>query len=216
MDIKRTIKSLVIFIVVGVLSGCNDKLDAGFEIVSVKKIGSPKIADVIGNDASLPLIEYWNSVDFLVLTLRSTKNLVSYIKKKSASLYVEGSFCERPNTSVLLTIPSLYHQSADIISLKLFDEEKIKPDSNGWFYYNIVIFSSWDKEREIPAAFRKPNDNTNYASFSLESQAQDICIEIRGGNMVTTYQFETIILSKSQIEDAMGWRDGMVRPSRTP
>lgn len=204
MEIKSIVKSLLIYIIVGVLIGCNEKIDAGFEIVSVKQIDRLNIADVIGNDASMPLVEYWSSGDFLVLTLRSTKNLVSYIKEKSASLYVEGTFCERPNTSVLLTIPNLYHQNVDIISLKLFEEEKIKPESNGWFYYNIVIFSSWDKEREIPEVFRKPNDNTNYALFSLESQAQDICIEIRGGNMFTTYQFETIILSKTQIEDAMG------------
>ena len=183
------------------LSGCISVSEVEIKKQSVKYIKRANIDSFIGDDVNLPLVSKWTSGDFIVVELTSSENLAEFVRKHEANLFVDMHFCVQPKLEVLLGVPDVYWGAKSIIDLKLSDGHS--KESNGQNKYEVVIFSEWNKKRKLPESSKKVGRELYYLEYDLDKEPKDICLSLKGGNVIKAVRSNQIKLTATEIEEVI-------------
>ena len=193
-------KLLNILILSLFISSCFAKRFDGVKVESLEFIKRHGVKQVIGSDFKIPLIEYWNDSDFIILKTDIPKTIIEYIKKKGATFNVNAKFCNSEEFIVLLGLPEIYKNKIGSNNVE-FEEEFYS--HNVGDVYNLVIFTSWQKDRKLQESFRKKKSQEYYLKYDLRREPKDICITLSGTNMMSNYETNEVIITKKQIEEVL-------------
>lgn len=198
---KIPIPAVLIFLATFCIYGCATNYPVDLNLVSVSKIKRSDISEVVGDDENLPIIEYWTSSDFLKVDVSTKEDLAYYANKTDSTLNVGAYFCDSPEKVVLLGLSSIYMEGVRVSGMAGL--EGIDASKENLFVYDLVLFVTWDKERDLPGALKKDKDQLVYLQFDLEKDPLDICLSVGGGNMTNSYRSNVIRISRNQIKTAL-------------
>jgi len=183
--------------------GCAFTYEVEVKNYSAKYVKRSDIGSVIGADVNLPLVKDWTVGDFFVIEIYTEKNLLELVTETGSSLFPDLHFCEQPEKEVLLGIHEIYAEGESITSSRLSNRgiERNTHGINGALHkYDVVLFLAWDKERKLPESSRKSGRELYYLKFNLDKQPKDICLSLKGGNLVKTIRSNQVRLTQAEIE----------------
>lgn len=186
--------------------GCATAPPFDLEVASIDRVSRTELGEIIGADSELPLVAYWvSNDDFLRLKISTNEDLAAFIRRTRSTLHVSAGFCDAPDDVVLLGMPGVYVNGTDVAMIHLYDFPTANnPEANDDKYtYDIVLFTEWDKARELPPALRKSENQRFYSQYNLAANPSDICISIGGGNMMKSYRSSEIRIPRARILEAI-------------
>lgn len=177
------------------LSSCDKEFGIDYKIEAVDIINRDRIGEYIDISGRDSYILNWGHGEFILVKISTKFNFVNYISNPGKSISVRGYFCGDKDAKIL-TVLDLYLDGIPVRRLK--NNNMDSQNVNGReFSYLIVICSSLDK---IDKTFEAYNEISGY---NLIKNPSDICLVIRGGDMVSIYRTKEIVVPYDELTKAI-------------
>jgi hypothetical protein len=174
----RTILVLSCFIV----TGCVANFPTDLTIAEIKEIRS--------DTKNFDLPDDMGSA--LKVSFSTRQDLNAYISDNSFNMASTAYFCNRPEVSALISFSRVYFSG------------KNEEESESRYFYESYLRIEWSRISEIPSALKKAKDQTYYVLYDLSVDPEDICLQIRGGNVAGRgFKSNVVTVSKDQLAKAV-------------
>lgn len=190
--------------------GCagNSTIFDDVSLLGLREIENQEATSIVGDDSSLPILNYWVDGDLIVVNVKSSKNFAQFVKEYDASLIVEWYFCSEPDIPVVLGLPHIYSGSANVSAGAIDNGVRVRPQQlesmEAVYSYQFVLFEKWDKVREVPFSAGETSEKKKYyALYDFSEEARDICINLRFSDMVSVQVSNRLVISKEHLEQAL-------------
>jgi hypothetical protein len=168
------------------LSACTTTFPDDLSAVSVAKVARADLPRVIGRDTQLPL--FGADEDFLVVRIGTSHDVVSYALKRGSTLVANSWLCD--SGVELATTSRLYAQGRDV---RRDRQAKLpQPTTAGSYEYDTIHLILRSRSVEGRAA------------YNLRSAPQDVCLQVGGTDMMSTFESNIVRVTGKEIETAIG------------
>ena len=195
----RNVRTVCVLLISGLVTSCND-FNMAIDYSHTELISLTELQSVIGNDMALPIVQKQAGNRFVIIYLKSDKNLWNVLEGTERVLHVESAICERPKFPVILGLPSVYSTGYNISTgahisaatpKHLQDEFESKP-----YGYQIVLFESSQRRLRLPIEVEEQTGYSHYQSFDLSESNEEVCIRINlrsGSNILDHFNLRISI-----------------------
>ena len=183
-------------------------LDARIDRVADESL----LQQVTGDPAYLPAHEV------ISVELSSATDWVRAADSKSASMLLDGFFCEREARLVQLTNPFLFVNGKWAgLTLEGGVANLPQPDANGRYVVKGFLWVNDEGVREVEDGFGLDPDQEHYDGFDLAKDPRDVCLYVHGGTMWLpsfVYRSNVAVVPKEEIATVLARGPGSVGARR--
>ena len=200
---QKTYCSLLIG--VALLAGCQREFPKDLTATLLQKQSRDDIAIVVGEDSTLPLLKSWAEGDFVVVTLSTKEDVWDQTRARHFTLFVDAEFCD-DDAPVLLASPDVYQNGISLsrsIQSPIENSGLAKNDGDDVNLYQVVLFESWTKDREVSVVLRNDESQRLYTKYDLNDSGSDVCISLGGSDMVRSFRSNVVRLSAESLASAL-------------
>ncbi|MEL7395073.1 MAG: hypothetical protein AAFN44_01730 [Pseudomonadota bacterium] len=162
------------------------------------KVSFPEVVGIVGKDRALRLKSVPKG-DYLRVSLKSDIDLVSLATNGSVSVAENARYCDEQADLRRLTLSGIHSGGKSVFDWTR--EYLFQPHDFSSKTYDVLFFL----ELEENAFGSEWNPTLNHLGHSLESDAKDVCLSIKGGHKGgVRVRSNEIRIEYSEIEKAIG------------
>jgi len=125
----------------------------------------------------------------LKVAFTSKENLHEFSRSKSYPLSMVPYFCKRPEAIVNLSSPRVFWQGLEVSAPLKYAVQQGEGELLTYYAFLNVTYE-----------FTGPS---SYERFDLRKNPEDICLQLRGGNMGIGFESNVVVIHKEKITEAL-------------
>ena len=194
------------------LAGCERQFPRDLE-AKLGRVADESLVQQIAGDPAYVRADSVISVEF-----SSATDWVRAAASKSASLYLDGFFCELEDRVVLLTAPSLFVNGKRAARTMEDGTANLpQPGADGRYVVKGFLWLRDGGGIEVHENFRSDPNQEYYDSFDLAKDPRDVCLFVGGGTMwlpLFDYRSNVAVVPKEEIATVLARGPGSVGARR--
>jgi hypothetical protein len=191
-------RSMLLICLMTLVGGC-ESYSPKLEYLAVEFINESSYKNwVPPEDLSTPI--FLNQGEGLLrVEFAADSELVRRAVEDGTSLWNRTFFCDSPDTTVKLSSPDIYMDGLNVSVGS--GRQSIGDDAEEEYYF--WVRTHWVENWKIPEAIGRGSDQESYAKYDLRKDPEDICFQVFGGNMVSSFESKAVRIDSADIAHAL-------------